>query len=197
MTSPSPRERRRALRVATSREQILDVAEDLFGHQGYRATSLQQVADRAEFSVGALYQFFSGKEELLRAVMFRRGGELIERMRAAIDPASAGVANLVALVAAISGYFARFPAYGLLTVRLASPGEDAPSDLGPTGEGFAGAMALFADVLRAGQAAGDVRDGDPAALSQLASSMMTAHLQDPAGLPAPEFARILTAAFAA
>ena len=43
---------------------ILDTAEELFGNQGYRATSLQQVAERCEFSVGALYQFFAGKEEL-------------------------------------------------------------------------------------------------------------------------------------
>ncbi|TQS42032.1 TetR/AcrR family transcriptional regulator [Cryptosporangium phraense] len=189
----SPRQARRAQRVALSREQILDIAEELFGGQGYRATSLQQVADRAEFSVGALYQFFASKEDLLRAVMYRRGGDLLALMRAAITPAG----SLVALVGAISGYFARYPAYGLLTVRLASPGEDAPKDLGPGGDGFAGALALFADVLRAGQRAGTVGPGDPAALAELASSMITAHLRDPTGLPADDFADILTAAFAA
>ncbi|MFB9317919.1 TetR/AcrR family transcriptional regulator [Cryptosporangium minutisporangium] len=195
----SPRELRRQRRVAMSREQILDTAEDLFGNQGYRATSLQQVAERCEFSVGALYQFFSGKEELLQAVMYRRGGELFAVMREAITPGAAGVANLVAIVEALSAFFDRFPAYGRLTIRLASPGEDAPKDLSPAGAGFAGALALFADVLRSGQQAGDVRPGDPAALSELASSMMTAHLRDrgPDGLSAAEFAEILSGAFAA
>jgi AcrR family transcriptional regulator len=182
-----------------SREQILDTAEELFGNQGYRATSLQQVAERCEFSVGALYQFFSGKEELLQAVMYRRGPELFSLMRAAVAPSAGGVANLVALVGAISAFFERFPAYGQLTIRLASPGEDAPRDLGPSGEGFAGALALFADVLRNGQRSGDVCGGDPAALAELASSMMTAYLRDrsPDGLSFAEFREILSAAFAA
>jgi len=195
----SPRELRRQQRVAMSREQILDTAEELFGNQGYRATSLQQVADRCEFSVGALYQFFSGKEELLRAVMYRRGGELFDLMRGAIRPGAPGLANLVALVDAISGFFVRFPAYGRLTIRVASPGEDVPPDLRPSGEGFAGALALFADVLRDGQRAGDVRPGDPAALAELASGMTTAYLRDLGGngLTAEEFHEILSRAFSA
>ncbi|SHN46588.1 TetR/AcrR family transcriptional regulator [Cryptosporangium aurantiacum] len=195
----SPRELRRQQRVATSREQILDTAEELFGSQGYRATSLQRVAERCEFSVGALYQFFSGKEELLQAVMYRRGNDLFAAMRGAISPDETGVANLVAVVEAISAFFERFPSYGQLTIRLASPGEDAPKDLSPAGEGFAGALALFADVLRSGQRSGDVRPGDPAALAELASNMMTAYLRDRGseGLTSGEFREILSRAFSA
>jgi AcrR family transcriptional regulator len=180
--------------VATSREQILDTAEELFGDHGYRATSLQRVAERCEFSVGALYQFFRSKEELLQAVMYRRGPALFADMRAAVAP---GVGGLVAVVDAIGAFFDRYPSYGRLTIRLASPGEDAPRELSPSGEGFSGAMALFADILRDGQAAGEVRPGDPAALAEVASSLMTAYLRDREGLPAPEFREILAAAFGA
>lgn len=174
------------------RQRILDAAEELFGNQGYRATSLQQVAERCELSVGALYQSFTGKDELLQAVMYRRGPALLAVARDADG-------GLGAVVDAIAAFFDEFPAYGRLTIRLASPGEDAPPDLTPSGEGFADALALFADALRAGQEAGDVRPGDPAALAELASNMMTAYLRDrgPDGLSAAEFREILSAAFAA
>jgi AcrR family transcriptional regulator len=57
----SPREVRRLQRIKVGREQILDAAEELFGRQGYRGTSLQQVAKRCEFSIGALYLFIDNK----------------------------------------------------------------------------------------------------------------------------------------
>jgi AcrR family transcriptional regulator len=201
--TPSPRELRRQQRVATSREQILDTAEELFGNQGYRATSLQQVAERCEFSVGALYQFFASKEELLQATMNRRGPELLQAMHEGIDPGATGDINLLNLLDAITVYFRLYPEFGRLSIRLYSPGEDAPKDLGPAGEGFHLAMTLFAEVFRAGQEEGRLRGGAPPALARLAAAMITGyHRADPAitpgaaGLSDQEFREILARAFA-
>jgi AcrR family transcriptional regulator len=49
-------------------QQILDVSEQLFLELGYAATTTRAIAARAEVSVGSLYQFFSDKEAILKAL---------------------------------------------------------------------------------------------------------------------------------
>lgn len=59
----------RAERQAQTRETLILVAREMFLADGYAATSLGKVADRAGFSKGAVYSNFSGKEELCMAVL--------------------------------------------------------------------------------------------------------------------------------
>ncbi|WP_144126597.1 TetR/AcrR family transcriptional regulator [Catellatospora sichuanensis] len=47
------------------RERILAAACELFAEQGYDATSVQQVVDRAGVTKGGLYHYFGAKEDLL------------------------------------------------------------------------------------------------------------------------------------
>jgi len=54
---------------AQSRRVILDSALDLFSHQGYRATSVRDIATRAELSTGNVYHHFPDKESILRALL--------------------------------------------------------------------------------------------------------------------------------
>ena len=55
------REREREFRCRT----ILDAAETLFADQGFLKTSVDQIADAAEVSVGTVYFYFKNKETLL------------------------------------------------------------------------------------------------------------------------------------
>ncbi|SHN46589.1 transcriptional regulator, TetR family [Cryptosporangium aurantiacum] len=185
--------------MATSREQILDTAEELFGNHGYRATSLQQVAERCEFSVGALYQFFSGKEELLRGVMERRGLVQLAEMRRAAEGG-----DLLALVDTIVAFHRRYPAFGRLSARVYSAGSDAPAGYHLFEANYRTAMDLYASVIVSGQQRGVIRAGNPQALARLLSSMVTAyHRVDPElvgsgpTLTEPEFRQIVARAFAA
>lgn len=59
----------RAERQAQTRQRLVEVARDMFLHEGYAATSLDKVAERAGFSKGAVYSNFAGKEELCVAVL--------------------------------------------------------------------------------------------------------------------------------
>ena len=52
-----------------SRRQVLDAALHLFAHQGYRATSVREIADRAKVSTGNLYHHFPDKEALFRELL--------------------------------------------------------------------------------------------------------------------------------
>jgi AcrR family transcriptional regulator len=52
-----------------SRRQVLDSALQLFSHQGYRGTSVREIADAAGDSTGNLYQHFPDKETIFRTLL--------------------------------------------------------------------------------------------------------------------------------
>jgi AcrR family transcriptional regulator len=55
-----------------TREAIEDAAFELFMEQGYHATSMRQIADRAELALGGIYNHFSGKEDIFTAIILDR-----------------------------------------------------------------------------------------------------------------------------
>ncbi len=61
-----------------TREKLLDAAETLFHHQGVSQTSLQQIAQEAGLTRGAVYWHFRDKAELFDAMM-RRGTMPLEQ----------------------------------------------------------------------------------------------------------------------
>ena len=59
------RERRREL----TRTALIEAAADLFARRGYHATSLEEIAQTAGFTRGAIYKNFKSKDDLLLAVV--------------------------------------------------------------------------------------------------------------------------------
>ncbi|MFE9017091.1 TetR/AcrR family transcriptional regulator [Streptomyces sp. NPDC007808] len=51
------------------RRQILDGAARLFARNGFHATSMQDVLKEVDLSAGAVYRYFSGKDELIAAIV--------------------------------------------------------------------------------------------------------------------------------
>src|SRR5205807_10231391 len=84
-------ERRRAL----TRTTLIDAAADVFARRGFHAASLEEIAEAAGFTRGAIYKNFENKEELFFAVIERRIDAQLSRFRevlredraAATDPA--------------------------------------------------------------------------------------------------------------
>jgi AcrR family transcriptional regulator len=56
-------------RSERSRQQILEAALRLFSHQGYRGTSIREIAEAAGISTGNLYHQFPDKETLFRTLL--------------------------------------------------------------------------------------------------------------------------------
>jgi AcrR family transcriptional regulator len=52
-----------------SREQVLEAALQLFSSQGYRATSVREIAERAGVSTGNVYHHFPDKETIFRTLL--------------------------------------------------------------------------------------------------------------------------------
>ena len=52
-----------------TRKTILNAAYGLIIEQGYAATSMRQIAEKAELSLGSIYNHFSAKEDVFRSIM--------------------------------------------------------------------------------------------------------------------------------
>ena len=60
-----------ARRRAMTREALLDAAETVFARRGFEGASLDEIAEAAGFTRGAIYKNFDGKEDLFFAVFDR------------------------------------------------------------------------------------------------------------------------------
>lgn len=67
------------------REQLVGVARSLFAERGYEATSIEEVADRADVSKPVVYQHFGGKEGLYAVVVDREVRHLTASIAEAFD----------------------------------------------------------------------------------------------------------------
>lgn len=59
---------------------ILDSAEKPFVEKGYNDTSINEIAELADFSRTSIYQYFKSKEEIYLALLDRYSDVLIERL---------------------------------------------------------------------------------------------------------------------
>jgi AcrR family transcriptional regulator len=54
--------------LATRRRQILDAARSCFARNGFHASSMQDVVVESGLSMGAVYRYFTSKDELIHAI---------------------------------------------------------------------------------------------------------------------------------
>src|SRR3954447_1017216 len=82
-------ERRREL----TRTTLIDAAADVFAKRGFHAASLEEIAETAGFTRGAIYKNFENKEELFFAVIERRIDAQLTRFREVLREDSAAAAD--------------------------------------------------------------------------------------------------------
>jgi len=79
-----------------TRRQLLEAAAELFARDGYDATSVEDVAEAAGYSKGAVYYNFSSKTELFDALVTQHIGELVFELETALAGAQTIEEKLVA-----------------------------------------------------------------------------------------------------
>jgi AcrR family transcriptional regulator len=84
MTSSAGRSRVR-MTGAERRQQLLDVGRELFGQRGFEATSIEEIAARADVSKPVVYEHFGGKEGLYAVVVDREMQRLLDRFTSALS----------------------------------------------------------------------------------------------------------------
>ncbi len=112
-----PKRRTQADKSDASTRKVLKAALSLFARQGFRATSMRQLARRSGLSVGNLYHHFGGKEEIFQKLIDQywevlldpelplnkifaaaRFPEDLEEMAAAIEQVVSGNASHILLI---------------------------------------------------------------------------------------------------
>jgi AcrR family transcriptional regulator len=63
-----------------TRRRLLDAAARVFAKRGYRSASVEEISSEAGYTIGALYSNFSGKEEVLLALLEQRVAQIAERI---------------------------------------------------------------------------------------------------------------------
>jgi AcrR family transcriptional regulator len=76
----------RAERKEQTRDELVKAASHVFGERGFHGARLEDVAERAGYSTGAIYSNFAGKEDLFLAVLERQVAAHVRDLRAAVEP---------------------------------------------------------------------------------------------------------------
>ncbi|MFO7655227.1 MAG: TetR/AcrR family transcriptional regulator [Candidatus Krumholzibacteriia bacterium] len=88
-------------------QEILAAAAELFARQGYERTSMQQIAQQAEFSIGKLYQHFEGKEAIYHQLVERHCASMLAQMDEAGAEGGPPLERLDRMMERIIGHFDR------------------------------------------------------------------------------------------
>ena len=88
----------RSQHAEATRRAVLDAARALFGRKGYAQTSVDEIADAARVTKGAVYHHFAGKEALFRAVHAEVEAEAQARTVEAGNPEQPPIDQIVAMM---------------------------------------------------------------------------------------------------
>jgi TetR/AcrR family transcriptional regulator, cholesterol catabolism regulator len=155
MSMTTPGTGRRERHKQQTRERIIAAAAASFAEQGFDGTTFDYIAERADVARATVFNYFSDKQELLRAYLGQRG----TRLRALLEDEAAREQDSAARLAR------------LLDTLATCNQDDEPewrAVLGawrqmrdPYGEG-APTAEVFSEVIAAGQVAGEFATGaDP------------------------------------
>ena len=165
-----PRRRTQADKSDASARKVLKAALSLFARQGFRATTMRQIARRSGLSVGNLYHHFGGKEEIF--------GQLIDQYwQVLLDPelplnkifnAARFPEDLEEMAAAIEQVVAENSAHILLIYIdvIEFKGKHIKAFYQQMADRFA---ATYAERLAARQEAGELGEADPLVAVMLAT----------------------------
>ena len=86
----------RAARATSRRRQVLDAAVTVMGKTGFHQMSMQDLATEANVSVGLIYKYFGGKEDLLLATIVRILDVFRDQLAPVMESAGADVVDQLA-----------------------------------------------------------------------------------------------------
>jgi AcrR family transcriptional regulator len=83
--TPASRRPTRAERQARTRADLIEAATQVFARRGFQGATVEEIAEAAGYSHGAVYSNFAGKEELFLAVFERYMAQRIEEVANATE----------------------------------------------------------------------------------------------------------------
>ena len=161
-----------------TRQRLLDIAVQRFAADGFRRTSVSDIAREAGLTPAAAYAYFAGKEGLFQAAVDADAGALIEAARSAAAEGASAREQLFLFVGELRERVDEYP----LARRVLSGLEPEVVARLLTIPSLVALTAALADELAEAQAASDIRpDVDPAeiavGLETIVLALLMAELQ--------------------
>jgi AcrR family transcriptional regulator len=85
-------------------QDILKAARELFARKGYHNTTLEEIAQHAEFGKGTIYNYFGSKEELLYGIMDHLTREMVALAQSSVGTPGGARAKLTAYAKGMIAY---------------------------------------------------------------------------------------------
>jgi len=159
--------------IRDTKQRILDAAVEVFGERGYRGASVDDVAAAAGVTKGAVYYYFTDKDDLARDLQHVLWERLAQDALVVYDPERPTLDNLLgcfeAFLATIQGMAGArtFLREAWFTAALDSAGRADHED----------ALGLVEGLLQAGMDRGELARFDPETLTRvLVGALMEATL---------------------
>ncbi len=167
--SRSTRPSLRAEQVAQTRDALIRAGRRLFGDNGFKATSVDDLAREARVTTGALYHHFPTKSDLFEAVFEQTHTELLAASTAAAHGAVGGLDELALGIDAFLDGVMQTEVQRILVI-------DGPAVLGlarytELDERYA--FAAIVEALKSADAAGAIHVDDPDTVTRLLLGALT------------------------
>ncbi len=153
---------------AEHRRLILEAAEAVFAEKGFHDAGVQEIAERAEFSVGYLYNLFAKKTDLYGELIDLRAAEFIADVRERLEAEDDVAGKLRAAIAAKVEFFRRRKQFFQVHAQLHTGAHvEGPTALpAKSRKRYKDYMAYLAGIFQDGIREGLVVDVDPMVLVQ-------------------------------
>ncbi|HEV8297384.1 MAG TPA: TetR/AcrR family transcriptional regulator [Acidimicrobiales bacterium] len=142
--------------MSARREEIVDIARDLFAGKGYAATSMRDIADASSLLVGSLYSHFRSKAEIVELIVTPFYARLIPAQREAVEAGGTGAEQLERMVRRVLQLCAQHNAE-VAILHYDWPQLSQMEDLGAVMARSQETLDLWLAVLTAGVADGSLR----------------------------------------
>ncbi len=93
---------------------ILNVAEQIFYENGFAATTMDEIAEKTELAKGTLYLYFPNKEALHNAIVLRGMDVLLERFAGAVEKQQSGLSKIRAIGDAYYEFVVEHQTYAMI-----------------------------------------------------------------------------------
>lgn len=104
-----PRQQRHQTLAETRREMVLDAARSTFFELGMEKTSIREIAQRAGYTPGAIYSYFSSKEDIYGALLGESLDRLNQQIRLELKGQAVGAASMRAAARAFFAFYHQNP----------------------------------------------------------------------------------------
>jgi len=159
MDAGEPKFRRRK---ADRPDEIVSAAMAVFAEKGFAAAKLDEIARRAGVSKGAVYLYFETKEDIFRAVVERAISPNVGVIRGMAAAHPGPLADLLQGVAGVIGGVVETTPLGGVLKMVVGEARNFPEIARVWHDQLiVHALGAMTDAIRAAQARGEVRPGDP------------------------------------